>query len=397
LLALIAGLENCLLSVHWIGLMPPEDRNLQNSPTHSADNNHVLLVWLLLDNRPGHATQVKGLAHKMGWATVSIDLKFNYLNRLPNPLLGSGLLSLDRADRQKLQAPYPDIVVGMGRRIVPVARWIKRQSGGATRIVLLGRKAMGKASDIDFVVSCVHFNQMPRERVFELVVPPTQVNSESLAVARETRPDPISTLKHPRIVLLAGGPTAQHRFDATDAIQLVSTMMRAASKLGGELAIVTSRRTPSGAVEAIQRMFPNVHLHVWSKDAKENPYLSYLAQADLLVATGESESMIAEAAAAGLPLTIYPLQAKPQGMKNYLANALRHKAVQDGLLASLCRSILLAGWIVPPRNLALMHSAMVKGGMASVFDGSLNTQSPLPSGEIEVLARQLDSLLTGKQ
>ena len=67
----------------------------------------------------------------------------------------------------------------MGRRIVPVARWIKRQSGGRTRIVLLGRKAIGNPADIDLLVSCVHFNQLPRHGMFELVVPPTQVNAES--------------------------------------------------------------------------------------------------------------------------------------------------------------------------------------------------------------------------
>ena len=36
---------------------------------------------------------------------------------------------------------YPDLVIGMGRRVVPIARWIKRDSGGRSRVVLLGRKA----------------------------------------------------------------------------------------------------------------------------------------------------------------------------------------------------------------------------------------------------------------
>jgi uncharacterized protein len=379
-----------------IAEMPPENRNSPVLPAPQAENDLGRRVWLLLDDRPGHATQVKGLAQKMGWVAMPIDLKFNRLNWLPNPLLGGSLLSLGARDRQKLRAPYPEIVVGMGRRSVPIARWIKRQSGGASRIVLLGRKAMGSTSDIDFSVSCVHFNQIPRDGLFELVVPPTQVDRETLEAARVLRPNPISALKHPRVVLLVGGPTVQHRFDERDASELASAISATTSQLGGELAIVTSRRTPAAAVEAMRRAVPHVHLHVWSKDTKDNPYLSYLAHADLLAVTGESESMIAEAAATGVPLTIYPLQAKPAGMKSVLAGALRRKADQTGVLATLCRHIILGGWVTPPRDLGLMHREMERRGLAHVFDGKLNTTPPQPSHEFERLAVRLAELASGR-
>ena len=373
--------------------MPRENMKSKTLPTLDTVSKKPVHVWLLLDDRPGHATQVKGLAQNVGWQAEAIDLKFNRLNIVPNPLLGSRLLSLESGSAKKLLQPFPDIVVGMGRRIVPVARWIKKQSGGATKIVLLGRKAVGKSSDIDYVVSCVHFNQLPRENCFELMVPPTQVNAEILAEARKARPNPLSDMSRPRVVLLVGGPTAQHRFDATDASQMVSEVSRVVTKFGGGLAIVTSRRTPAETVKAMGRTAPKAHMHVWQAGAKDNPYLSYLANADLLVVTGESESMLAEAAATRLPLTIYRLQAKPRGMKNYLASAMRLKADQVGILAKFCRQLLLAGWVIPPRELALMHRSMEQQGMACVFDGSLNTQKPEPSNEFTLLARQLAALV----
>jgi hypothetical protein len=319
------------------------------------------------------------------------------MNRLPNPFLGGNLTSLRSQDRAKLQPPFPDLVIGMGRRIVPVARWIKKQSGGRTRIVLLGRKAVGTSANIDLMVSCVHFRQLPREGLFELVVPPTQVDAESLAAARLGRPDPMATMQRPRVVLLVGGPTALHRFDALSAKQLAAQIAKATADLGGELAIVTSRRTPVEVVEAMRAVAPGAQIHTWQLGRKDNPYLSYLANADYLAVTGESESMIAESSATQLPLTICPLEAKPLGLKNRLANALRRIAEERGILGQLCRKIMLAGWIVPVRDLALMHRAMQDRGLARVFDGTLNTQRPRHSDEFELLAGRLEALVSRRR
>lgn len=326
-----------------------EYRENQPAQDSKTNNGKLPLVWLLLDDRPGHATQVTGLARRMKWPFVKLQLEFNFMNRLPNPLLGASLISLSGQGRAKLKPPFPDLVIGMGRRIVPVARWIKRQSGSRSRIVLLGRKAMGSPAGIDLLVSCVHFGQVPRDGIFELVVPPTQVDAESLAAARLAQPDPMATLRKPRVVLLVGGPTAQHRFDAQSAGRMALQIAKATDDLGGGLAIVTSRRTPIEAVDAMRAAAPSAHIHVWQMASDYNPYLSYLANADFLAVTGESESMIAEGSATGRPLTIYPLEAKPPGLKTGFARVLRRKAERKGILAWLCRKILIGGWIAPSK------------------------------------------------
>ncbi len=376
--------------------MPDECGEGHRAEDSKTSNGDLPLVWLLLDDRPGHATQVIGLARRIKWPFVALQLEFNVLNRLPNPLLGGSLMSLRGQGRAKLKPPFPDLVIGMGRRIVPVARWIKRQSGGRTRIVLLGRKAMGNPADIDLLVSCVHFSQVPRDGLFELVVPPTQVDAESLAAARLARPDPMAALRKPRVVLLVGGPTAQHRFDARSAGRMAVQIAKATDDLGGDLAIVTSRRTPREAVNAMRAATPSAHTHLWKMAGNDNPYLSYLANADFLAVTGESESMIAEGSATGCPLTIYPLEAKPPGLKNRFARNLRRLAEGGGTVAWLCRKILLAGWIAPARDLNLMHRAMQERGLAQVFDGSLNTRAPRPSNEFGLLADRLVKLVSSR-
>lgn len=369
--------------------MTPRDP-AQPDPRRSADGPRV---WLLTDDRPGHRTQVIGLARGLGWPWEEKRLAFNWLNRLPNQLLGASLMSLDRGSARCAE-PWPDLVIGMGRRVVPVARWIKCQSGGRTRIVLLGRKAANDPRGIDLTVACAHFQLLPHPALVELVVPPTQVDEAALAAARATHPGLLDDLPQPRVLLLVGGPTVQHRLDAAFAGRMAGGVAAAARRLGGGLAIVTSRRTPDAAIAAMRVAAPDAHFHVWSRDRHENPYLAYLASADLIVVTGESESMLAEAAATRRPMTIYPLEPRAPGLKQRLAKALRRGADESGLRGTISRWILSRGWVTAPRDLSLMHRRMVADGRAALFESQLATTPPATTDDGSHVAQRIDALLT---
>jgi mitochondrial fission protein ELM1 len=351
------------------------------------------IVWLLIDDRPGHRTQVVGLARSLGWPTIEKQLAFNCLNRLPNALLGAGLLSLDPARSDPLTAPYPDLVIGMGRRVVPIARWIKRQSGGRSRVVLFGRKAANVARAADLSIACAHFQLVPHDRMVELVVPPTQVDGLTLAEARSIHGDPLAGLARPRVLLLTGGPTVHHRFEDAFAGRMAGEVAAATRAQGGSLAIVTSRRTPAGAIAAMRSAAPDAHVHQWRVDQRSNPYLAYLDAADLIVVTGESESMLAEAAATDQPLTIYPLPSKPESAKQTLARRVRRGAMGSGPWAALCRAVLADGWLTPPRDIDLMHALIVARGQAGFFASGLNTFAPRASPESRKLAERIIALL----
>ena len=351
-------------------------------------------VWLLIDDRPGHRTQVIGLARLLGLEATEKRLAFRPINWLPNRILGATLVTLDRDASDRLDAPFPDLAIGMGRRVLPFARWLRRARGGATRIVLLGRKAANDMRDIDLGVACAHFGLMQSPRLVEVVVPPTQVDAALLAEAVAARPDPLAGLKKPRIVFLVGGPTVLHRFDAAIAEAMARSAAKAASALGGSLAIVTSRRTPADAIDAIRRAAPDAHMHIWQKDRADNPYLSYLAGADLLVVTGESESMLAEASATGRPLTIYPLPPRPERLKERIGGLLRAWSSRPGVLGTIGRSLLGGGWLTPPRDVDRMHALMVGHGLATLFDGAINTRVPDRRDDIGRVKERVAALLT---
>jgi uncharacterized protein len=328
----------------------------------------------------------------MGWSTTTIDLTFNVLNHLPNPLLGPRLLSLHASSRASLKPPFPDVVVAMGRRSLPVARWIKKQSGNRSKIIMLGRKAVAGPEAIDLLIGCVHFQQLPRPGLFALAVPPTKVNADSLALLRQNTESPYRPGKAKRILVLLGGPTAQHSFDAEDATTMTSTLLNAATAAGGELTFLTSRRTPPAAIVAITAAAPQAHMEVWQKHNVDNPYLNFLAHADVIVVTGESESMIAEAAASKKPLTIFPLREKPSQLKHRVALRVFKAAAAPGRAGEFARRLLHKGWMIPARDLKLMHQVLVERGQANVFAGTINMSPPRMSAEIDQLKIEINRL-----
>jgi mitochondrial fission protein ELM1 len=320
-------------------------------------------------------------------------LAFAWSNRIPNPVLGASLLSLTSQSRTLLTAPWPELVIGMGRRVAPIARWIRKRSGGRTRVVLLGRKGPNNMQDVDLAVLCAHFRlpEHPRRQI--IVTPPTQVHADLLVAELERHGDPMPELAKPRALFLIGGPTAQHRLTPGFARRMVAEVAAAAERTGLSLAIVTSRRTPTEAVLEIENAAPNAHLHVWQQNRKDNPYLAYLAAADCIVVTGESESMLAEAVATAKPLTIYPLDNRPPTPKQRLCEAVVRAADGTGPSGVLGGRLLDGGWVTPVRDLSLMHRHLDKQGQAQLFEGEINRQPPRESGEMAEVLSRLRALL----
>lgn len=352
-------------------------------------------IWVLLDDRPGHQTQAIGLADRLGLPFETKILSFNWLNELPNPLMGASLLSVDRRQSDSLEAPYPDIVIAMGRRCLPVARWIKRSSKGQTRLVHIGRKGVTAADDFALLISCAHFNMPPHPHRLAVTLPPTQVTKDRLAKAREDWASLISSARTPRIVLLVGGETALHTFPPGHAIDLVRRAEAATEAEGGSLTVVTSRRTSPEAVEAMQGAARYASFHLWHDDKERNPYLGYLAWADALIVTGESESMLAEAASTGKPLHIAPMPHKQLGLKSRIRRGMTAFAYQHHQLpASLCRALFNSGWITPCRDLEKMHALIYEAGLAHPFKSELHLSPPAENRTSEPFVERMSDIIS---
>ncbi len=368
-------------------------------------------VWVLTDDRPGNGTQSLGLAEALGWPFERIDLDFGPSIYLPNPILGASADVLQPESRRRLAPPWPDLVIAAGRRTAPVVRWIAEQSRGRTRTVQLGRKGSNPAAAFDLAVSPIHAGLYPRSNRLEIAGTLTRISPAKLREARAQWDYLASNVPSPRIAVLVGGRSHQYRFTPAVARKLGEDVASLAARVGASLFVTTSRRTGKAASEALESALPpSAYFHRWAEDQKpsENPLLGFLALADVLIVTGESESMLAEACATGNSVHIYPLPVRRPGLPVRLGAALINGIVRQSQasprnnrgttrpqqrLELFCSRLVEGGWVRPERSLAALHQSMLERGLARMFDGTVDGVGARCGGEMKTVANRVCDLM----
>jgi len=356
-------------------------------------------VWLLLGKRVGDNAQARALARLLDVEAKEIDVRFNWLYRLPNALKGASLASLDKRRSGALEPPWPDLVIGTGRRSVPVARWIRRQSDHPVRLVQIGRP-QAEPEQFDLVLTTPQYRLAPHYNVIELPLPLTLLNKIDLNRAATRWRSSVADLRRPLITVVVGGDTSTCRFGADEAKALAQLAGEYAGTRGGSLLVLTSARTSPQAVVALRAALPSrARLHEW-RVTLDNPYRGYLALADEIIVTDDSASMIADAAATGKPLWLYQVPFRAGNPIIWGQDRLfsRYGDGGDGgdgdRAGSLVTRLVNTGWLSAQRRMDRLVAALVEQGKAQVFSReSLNAGLPparpegLHLGVAEAVAR----------
>ena len=263
------------------------------------------VTWLLTGHKAGDNTQLVALADALGWPYETLHFRYRATELLSNRLLGVTLAGIDRAASSPLSPPWPELILTAGRRNEPVARWIRRQSGDKTRLVHLGRP-WAPLDVFDLIVTTPQYFLPEQPNILHNNLPLHGVTPERLARAAadwEARP---GHLPRPYTVVLVGGDSGPFVYTVEKGAQLGQQVNALAEQLGGSLLVTDSARTPHKVFTAFeQALTAPAFIHRWRRDSSDNPYLAYLALADRLVVTGESMSMLTEAASTGKPLYIF--------------------------------------------------------------------------------------------
>jgi mitochondrial fission protein ELM1 len=189
------------------------------------------------------------------------------------------------------------------------ALWVQEQSGGHTRIVIVGRPKRW-AERFALIVAPSQFRIPPRDNLVQLELPLLRPDEIAVAEAGAVWRRRLAGLPRPLTAVLVGGETKPFRFDAAVAATLLERLRQIGARDGGTLYVSTSRRTRPEVVEALAAgLPPGAVLYRWAPDAAAaNPYLGLLAEADRFVVTGDSVSMMVEVASLGKPLAIFALR-----------------------------------------------------------------------------------------
>ena len=300
-------------------------------------------VWVLLGKGTGGNGQMTSLATALGWPYETKQLVYGPLSVCPNLLLGASLRGLDRRQSAPLAPPWPDLVIAGSRRSAPVARWIKRQSGGRTRLVHL-MHTQAPLDHFDLVITSPQYRLPLRPNVLQNAAPLNHIDPARLTAAAAQWSARLAALPRPHTALLVGGDSSSYLLDPLTAARLgreISAQVRAG---GGTLLLTTSARTSAAATEALLAALdcPAVSYR-WQAGDADNPYFAFLALADRFVVTADSASLLAEACAMNKPVQVFtwPLRADAQrGVKGLLR---RWGAQRDRQVGAAARAATAAG------------------------------------------------------
>jgi mitochondrial fission protein ELM1 len=323
------------------------------------------VIWVLLGSKGGDNAQALTLARALNhsFETKNLVLKPEFETAKPRVEGSLHHVDLERSDR--LEPPWPDAVLTVGRRLSMIALWIKEQSTGRTKIALIGRPK-SKISAFDLVIAPLHYHLPVAANVCRIGLPLLKIEPEKLAAAAETWSPRLADLKRPLTVLLIGGSTGSRRFEPRMAREIFSQALATQGENRGGLYVVTSRRTPSDAVDALEQVLPpGAILYRWTSEDADNPYQGLLAQGDRFIVTGDSISMLVEVARLGKPLAIAPLTETPF-------------------------SRLIPGKY---RDFSLLHDYLYRGGWAVRLGEPFTAPASPPPDDTELAAGRFSSLL----
>ena len=279
----------------------------------------------------------------------------------------------------------------------------KRQSGGRTRIVHVGRP-WGLISAYDLVVTSRQYRLPERDNVLQNTAPLHRLDRERMARDAAAWARRLDHLPRPLIAVLVGGSSGPYAFTRRSGERLALAASALAARLGGSLLVTTSARTPEAGAQALAEGLTCPHvIYNWQPGSQDNPYLAFLGLADEVIVTADSMSMMAEACASGKPVHLFDLgvgwtsmraplglpgeaqRPAPPGLRTWLRDF--------SLRARLYRWLLRHGPIRVTRDIRLVHRQLVESGRASWLGERLPQQRAAPLDDLARAVTRVHALM----
>jgi uncharacterized protein len=261
-----------------------------------------LTIWAVSDGRAGIEAQALGLAEavaRLRPAEITVK-KIGWrwgLGRLPWRLIPPGALVAD----SPIGPPWPDIWIAAGRATLPLSTRLRRWSGGHSLVVQTQHPRTALAP-FDLVIPPEH-DDLEGPNVFAILGAPNRLTPQRLAADLARFQSRIDPLPHPRTAVIIGGRSKAFDLPVARARAMAGEICAAVEAAGGSLMLSFTRRTPPAARAALTAGLAQTPGIIWDGRG-DNPYLAFLAAADVILATEDSTNLATDAASTGKPLLV---------------------------------------------------------------------------------------------
>ena len=254
--------------------------------------------WILTEDYAGLRTQALGLAEAAGLAPEIRVLRAREpWRRVPPSWWPRPLSAIMPA---ALAPPWPELAIGCGGKAAVVLAAL----AGRMRVVIVQHPRMAPRR-FDLVVAARH-DELTGPNVLVTRTALHRVTPARLAEAASVWRARLAALPRPLVAVLVGGSNGRFRLDAAVGTRLagqLADMMRL-DRVG--VALTPSRRTEPAVRAILRDRLEPLGGWIWDMTG-ENPYFGLLAVADAIVVTGDSVSMVSEAAATAAPVMLAEL------------------------------------------------------------------------------------------
>lgn len=314
------------------------------------------VCWTLTDGRMGMVAQALGLAEAVGLPIVQKTIRpltpWKWLPPQAWPSNAKGF----KTDDPQFQAPWPRLLITCGRQAVGPGLAIRRLSKGHTFLVVTQDPRVNPAR-FDLVVVPEH-DQLTGSNVIETIGSVHRVSQARLAAERRNPTVDLGHLPRPLVAVSIGGSNKAFELKPDRMSTLVMQLRALAVETGASLVVTASRRTGVESEKILRQGLTDTTANVWDGSG-DNPYFSYLAQADAVLVTEDSVNMISEACGTGKPTYIIALNRRSG----------------------------------KPNKFDRFHQRLHTLGMARPFEGHLDIWSPPILDESTRVAQEITALI----
>ncbi len=260
--------------------------------------------WIITEGLKGTENQCLALAQAAGLNTTVKIVKLKQPWKTVTPWIRHFSKIALATGSSEFNAPWPDIIIASGRKAIAPSLWIKKQSKGRTKLVIVQSPVI-KDTHFDLVIAprhdqYTHKNLLPITGALSLITP------QKLENAKKQWQAVFETLPSPRVAVLIGGTSRTHRI-TKEVITTLADRLALLAQKNHRLMITASRRTPPEMQQFLRSRLTHANIYFWD-GLGDNPYQGILAWADTILVTEDSVSMISEAISTGKPVYIIPLE-----------------------------------------------------------------------------------------
>lgn len=301
-------------------------------------------VLILNDGRTGHLRQAQAVAKSVQEQTSPVkveEIAVIFKNSLAEKLLnlitylfGKFMLdpmkylklALTKDSFNKLEAVHADIVVCSGSSTRAAALLLGRENLAKT--VSLMKPAPFGVNDFNLSIIPYHDGAKEQRNVIITHGALNMVSDECLSKSRERLKEYVKIEKAFNIGVLIGGDSKCFSLEISLAEKLISELKKFADENDAGILLSTSRRTPNdvdGYIKKNLETYPNCIFKVFPNEKNYDFAVNgILGASDIVIVTGESISMVSEAAASGVYTIVLPLLKKANGRATKHEKFVRH-------------------------------------------------------------------------